>query len=602
MQSNINPVYITPQQPNFQAYPNGQAITSGAQKLEDNTLLKQAQKTQDNPAVLIAGTAGFGAALLWATSLLNKQLQGDYDKTLFGKIEKWGNDVGNKNSVSAVGGFLKNLGSWVNTNIISKSEILNSMKTKPSIGGNMVQGQAAGTLGHISNSIREYMEFYDKQHGTSIFKDIIEKSKKDSHKYVDEMIDIINKNPHVKNEIMNKSLWWMPKFLSKGTTFGELINKVHLTKNYKDLSRPLGAKLSGATFRSLEALSNGMAAGKVAVLLQAFFLAQSLKESIDAPKGDKFKTFAESMASFMAMMLTMGLQLRVFNAAAGLKFIGMKPEDYKKYHSLIERINGAAIDGDKAAYDALKSQLNAIKKEANKNVKLYQKPFKWIGNILSWGRIKETVRPLSNVSKSGSAAGKLGAGLLNSLKLAPYAAKLGFGYVGRFLFIATTVMSLFTDTAVKISHKIFGRPQKSILDKEPDETSSEKQSAETNAPDAAIKSQLEEQLKNSQTQIQPTYNPAIKYQEGNLLTQMRLNQGKLPQTIGSQTLSSNTIPSQSLNSSIPASELKRTYIPSPILGQETVDDPVASRSAQIDAVLRQADLAEAQAQKFLNNI
>ncbi len=595
MQSNISNAYITAQQPNFQAYQNGQAISSGAQKLEDNTLLKQAQKTQDNPAVLIAGTAGFGAALLWATSLLNKQLQGDYDKTVFGKIEKWGDELGKKDSVTKTGNFLRNAGNWINTNIISKSEILNSMKTKPSIGGNMVQGQAAGTLGHISNSIREYMELYDKTHGTTIFKDIIEKSKNDSHKFVDEMIDVINKNPQIKNEVMKKSSWWLPGFMTKGTTFGELINKVHLTKNYKDFSRSLGAKLSGGAFRSIEALSNGMAAGKVAVLLQAFFLAQSMKEAMDAPKGDKFKTFAESMASFMAMMLTMGLQLRAFNAAAGMKFIGMKKEDYDKYHKLIERINGAAKDGDKAAYTALKAELDNIKKAANKNVKFYQKPFKWIGNILSWGRIKETIRPLKSVSKSGSAASKAGLGILNALKSAPYGAKLGLGYVGRFLFIATTVMSLFTDTAVKISHKIFGRPQKSILDKESEEPA--KQTAEQNTNNNDIKTQLEEQLNNSRNQIQPASNPNLKYQEGNLLSQMRANQGKL-NSIGSQSIAS-SVAAQTLDSSTPPAELKRTYIPSPILGPETDVSPAETRSARIDEVFRQADWAEAQAQKFL---
>ena len=52
----------------------------------------------------------------------------------------------------------------------------------------------------------------------------------------------------------------------------------------------------------------------------------------------------------------------------------------------------------------------------------------------------------------------------NAIKMTGYGAKIGAGYVGRFAFIATVVMSLFTDTAVKISHKIYGRPLISILD------------------------------------------------------------------------------------------------------------------------------------------
>ena len=45
--------------------------------------------------------------------------------------------------------------------------------------------------------------------------------------------------------------------------------------------------------------------------------------------------------------------------------------------------------------------------------------------------------------------------------------------------------------------------------------------------------------------------------------------------------------------------LVRTYIPSPILGVENTIAPPMSHTAAIDAVLRQADLAEAQAQKYL---
>lgn len=65
MQSNINSTYFPGQNPNFAAYPNNPQINAGAKKIEDNTLLKQAQKTQDNPAVLIGGTLGFGIPLLW---------------------------------------------------------------------------------------------------------------------------------------------------------------------------------------------------------------------------------------------------------------------------------------------------------------------------------------------------------------------------------------------------------------------------------------------------------------------------------------------------------------------------------------------------------
>lgn len=580
MQSNINSTYFPGQNPNFAAYPNNPQINAGAKKIEDNTLLKQAQKTQDNPAVLIGGALGFGIPLLWASSVLNKQLRGNYDDTFFGKIEQFGDRLGNKPALKSTGTKLAAFNEWFKNNVVNKSEILRSIWTKPSVGGSMAQGQATGTMGHLATSARELMEAYDKAHGTTVFKDILEKTAKDSHKYTKEIFEALKAHPETHAEFFNTSKAWvpMPKFLQKGGTLGEIYNKMRLTQNYKNITNSLGKKLSGGTFRALEALSNGMAGGKLAVALQAFFLAQSLKEGLDAPKGDRFKTFAESMASFMAMMLTMGLQLRVFNKAAGLKNIGMSPENYKKYHETIEKLNAAGKAGDEAAYKTLKAELKNIK---SGKVKFWQKPFKWVGNLLSWGRIKETVRPLKSTNP-----------LKNAIKMTGYGAKIGAGYVGRFAFIATVVMSLFTDTAVKISHKIFGRPQKSILDKEEEPKTDEQANAQQLEE---LKKEIEAEMAAKQTAQAAQQAQNINYKKGDLLTNMQ--KPKAQQPIASQSLAAQSV-AKTENTELP--ELKRTYIPSPILGPEAEISPAESRTARIDAVLRQADLAEAQAQRFFN--
>lgn len=580
MQSNINSTYFPGQNPNFAAYPNNPQINAGAKKIEDNTLLKQAQKTQDNPAVLIGGALGFGIPLLWASSVLNKQLRGNYDDTFFGKIEQFGDRLGNKPVLKSTGTKLAAFNEWFKNNVVNKSEILRSIWTKPSVGGSMAQGQATGTMGHLATSARELMEAYDKAHGTTVFKDILEKTAKDSHKYTKEIFEALKAHPETHAEFFNTSKAWvpMPKFLQKGGTLGEIYNKMRLTQNYKNITNSLGKKLSGGTFRALEALSNGMAGGKLAVALQAFFLAQSLKEGLDAPKGDRFKTFAESMASFMAMMLTMGLQLRVFNKAAGLKNIGMSPENYKKYHETIEKLNAAGKAGDEAAYKTLKAELKNIK---SGKVKFWQKPFKWVGNLLSWGRIKETVRPLKSTNP-----------LKNAIKMTGYGAKIGAGYVGRFAFIATVVMSLFTDTAVKISHKIFGRPQKSILDKEEEPKTDEQANAQQLEE---LKKEIEAEMAAKQTAQAAQQAQNINYKKGDLLTNMQKPRAQQP--IASQSLAAQSV-AKTENTELP--ELKRTYIPSPILGPEAEISPAESRTARIDAVLRQADLAEAQAQRFFN--
>ena len=176
MQSNINSTYYTGQNQNFAAYPNNPQIAAGAKPMEDNTLLKQAQKTQDNPAVLIGGTLGFGIPLLWSSYVLNKQLRGNFDDTFFGKIEKFGDNLGQKPGLKSAGTKLAAANEWFKNNIVNKSEILRSIWTKPSMGGSLAQGQATGTMGHLANSARELMAAYDKAHGTTVFKDILDKS------------------------------------------------------------------------------------------------------------------------------------------------------------------------------------------------------------------------------------------------------------------------------------------------------------------------------------------------------------------------------------------------------------------------------------------
>ena len=173
-----------------------------------------------------------------------------------------------------------------------------------------------------------------------------------------------------------------------------------------------------------------------------------------------------------------------------------------------------------------------------------------------------------------------------------YGAKIGAGYVGRFAFIATVVMSLFTDTAVKISHKIFGRPQKSILDKEEEPKTDEQANAQQLEE---LKKEIEAEMAAKQTAQAAQQAQNINYKKGDLLKKKKKPRAQQP--IASQSLAAQSV-AKTENTELP--ELKRTYIPSPILGPEAEISPAESRTARIDAVLRQADLAEAQAQRFFN--
>lgn len=589
MQQNVNSLYVKNPQQNFQAYQPPQALAEGVKRLEENPMVKQAQSASNNIPALIIGGTGITAGLLSGTSYLNKQLHGEYADTVFGKIESKIDAIAGKPTVSKIGTSISTTLSNFKNKLLNNSEILRSIFTKPSVGGPNVQSQAAGTLGHLATLSREYMTKYDKAHGTAIFKDILEKTAQSPHKYIDELEAAIKAHPSIHKELLNKPSKYLPKFLDANTSFNQILNKIKLVKGYKTMSSTAGQKTAGVLFRSLEALSNGMTGGKLAIIMQAVFIGQSLKEGLDAPKGDRFKKFAESMAGFMAMMMTMGVSMKLYDAVAGMKFIGMSKENYAKYHGLVDQINVAAKEGNKALYESLTAQLKGIKGATK--TRFWQKPFSGIGKLLSWGRLKETVKPLKG-SK------------FYALKMAKYGGKFGLGYAGRFALIGFGVVSLFSTMGMKVSHMIFGKPKESLTDKK------EEAGAQPNNPENAVPGPSLNPGNNPNNpsalinkQSGPVQNPNQSFQPGNLVNGTKPAQVN---AMGSQPLANQPIASQPIgaqkldeNDTEPP-ELERSYIPNPMLGPESDFNPAESRTARIDALMRQADNAEAQAQKFLN--
>ena len=432
---------------------------------------------------------------------------------------------------------------------------------------------------------------------------IIKLGEKDSYKYRKEIIqkieELVSKNPALKDKLLRSNgasmfmpKWLVPKFLREKVTFNEILNKAKLIENYKNYKSPLGAKLSGGLFRSLEAATNGMVGGKLGVLMQALFIGQSLKSAVDAPKGEKVATFMEELVSMMAYTLTMGLQMRALNSVAGLKFIGMSEADYKNYHRAVALAKQAAKSGDARNYYRFKNAIKTYEARANANLKPWQKPVKWFGKLLSIGRVKETVRPLK--SKPKNAAQIPFTGLKNTFKAIPYKLKTVGGFVGRAALIMAVISPVFSNWAVKISHKIFGKPTNSILD-------GMKSDEQANIPPetSSLPGQAPVVPQQTSAQVKP----------GNLVDMMN-NRYRNPasQTVQS-TGTSQQAPAGNLVSQVPigsqsmtpqASAPVRTYMPNPVLGDETFVDPgLQQKYSVINAAILQAEQAEREAQKFL---
>ena len=432
---------------------------------------------------------------------------------------------------------------------------------------------------------------------------IIKLGEKDSYKYRKEIIqkieELVSKNPALKDKLLRSNgasmfmpKWLVPKFLREKVTFNEILNKAKLIENYKNYKSPLGAKLSGGLFRSLEAATNGMVGGKLGVLMQALFIGQSLKSAVDAPKGEKVSTFMEELVSMMAYTLTMGLQMRALNSVAGLKFLGMSEADYKNYHRAVALAKQAAKSGDARNYYRFKNAIKTYEARANANLKPWQKPVKWFGKLLSIGRVKETVRPLK--SKPKNAAQIPFTGLKNTFKAIPYKLKTVGGFVGRAALIMAVISPVFSNWAVKISHKIFGKPTNSILD-------GMKSDEQANIPPetSSLPGQAPVVPQQASAQVKPgNLVDMMNNRYRNPASQTVQSTGTSQQATAGNLVSQVPIASQSMTPQ--ASAPVRTYMPNPVLGDETFVDPgLQQKYNVINAAILQAEQAEREAQKFL---
>ena len=605
MSQNINnipqytPMYLhgknAEQQPNFSA--NTTQVSSKAAVVDSNPILSRAEKAQEgdeNLWVLPAGTLGFGAGLIALTNFMNKSLQEkEYDKTFYHKVETAVDKFGQKPKVSQFIEYLRNKKHSLSLTL-NKSEIWRTLINKHSKGGSMVESQAAGSRGHLATRAIEVIKKYKEANPTYTgFDEILKKAgDKNTHEYYDEIIKAIEKSNIVdKTKVFSNKPWWGLGIINNKASLQEILNKAKLIENYKASGKTIGQKAAGYLLRGTECLTNGMFSGKGAIIFQAFFIAQSLQEAMKAEKGEKVSTFAGSFAELMAMMATMGIQMRIVNSIAGLKNMGMTQDSHKAYQAAMDAVNKAAKAGNKAEYEAQKAIIENIKNTAKKNLKWYQKPIKWIGDLCAYGRLNETIKPLKSKS-IGSIFKNIG-----------YGTKVSVGYVGRVALIMAAIMPLFSKTAKGIAYSIFGKPVKTIEKEKAAESGEEEntqQVQEQNINNQQIVQPQQPQSQINQTQKANQQTVATN-KPGNLLDklQQQYQQPKSNSVIGSQSIAQNTNVSNELKSPEYLAGVRRTYIPNPILGYEAPANPASSRAADIDAIMRQADLAELQAQKFL---
>ena len=579
------------QNPNFSAVTNAASPIADNGVVQNNPLLSAAASTPENPLTFLAAAGISSASLMAINNFINNPLQTkNYDDTFFKKIETFVDKYASNPKAQNILNKLDNFGNSIK-NTANKSEILRTLFNKPGVGGSTVQSQAAGAKGHLANraieTMNKYKKHYKKINGSEFkeFDAILNKAGKESYKYYDEIMNTIKNSSADLKTVMGSRPWWGFGLVKNKVSLQEILNKDLLIKNYKTAGKSLGQKTAGYLMRGIECLTNGMFSGKGQVLIQALMIAQSVNEASKAEKGEKFSTFMASFAELMAFLATMGIQMRIVNHLAGLKHIGMSKENVQKLHEAIEKANQAAKAGNHTEYarqlniiDKLKDVSKKTTTAGNTPIKWYQKPIKAIGNLINFGRIKETIKPLKT-SKFATNMAKI-----------PYGLKIGFGYAGRVALLMAAIIPVFSGIAKKASYAIFGKPTKTL--------EKQKQMEEQSAAQVQDGKPLQpEQTQSSpapQAQQPQTYQQPA--QPGSLYQQLN---NKYNNPAGAQSISSPAQAATTMRTPEQDAGITRSYIPNPILGAENTITPAMNYSAQIDAILRQADFAEAQAQRFL---
>ena len=517
----------------------------------DNIVTQTAKK--DNKGLVFGLGAAYWFVISKIMDVFNKKCadQPNSKKNLIQKTRDLGDNIGKhfkgkfftkiSNTTSKIKGVVKKL--------VSKSAILDAMVNNPAKPKMpMAIMMKGGTLNETAIDVKEMVEAFVKNADGKTFNNknlkilgITEeqfvKINKNPSNYIDDLIEACkkgskhcNKNklddfiqladvntgaaPKLKNLFKNKVLGKkVYNFLfGRKVYWTEGINKLEALKGLKGNApgkTALGKSLPKAMLRTVEGLTNGTAGGKFAIMMQAYVFADATIRAIKAEKGDKGKTFIESIVNDLSYYLLIPTGMGILYGLGGLKYIGMNENQIKEYRTALEAFNKQAAsagfaskaeykDAAKPLKDMLKgstkrSKTDGIGKNILKSLKnLVYKPLKTVGKGVSVGL----------EAKQGYVAKGSGK-LAKSFKNIGYNLKRGAGIPTRFMLYTMLITPPLVKLATKACHLIFGKPKHSILDEDKEAKQAEKQQSMPALVYPAETEQQTTQIQQPQSVIQP---------------------------------------------------------------------------------------------------
>ncbi|MBP3925269.1 hypothetical protein J6E39_08540 [bacterium] len=380
-----------------------------------------------------------------------------------------------------------------------------------------------------------------------------------------------------------------------------------------------------------EGATNRVAGGKLAALIQAWFLAEAIIRTSQAEKGDKISTFMERLTELVAFFAAMPLALKLMHHIGGMQYAGMTAEQIASYRKDLAVFNQKVKDGllkDKELYKAERRALESRLKAGKHNI--FARLAKRVGRVVTVGL--EQIRPYTKHAVESGWKGRI----KDIFRNPKYWFKQGAGYPVRIAAGMLMILPFISKFFVKGSHLIFGKPKNSVLDEGKEDKKAEEK-APTPAEQLAQINQLEQaiqQVRASGQKLTPEQEAQIQQLE------MMIKQAKAelePQIQNQQPQAQQQTPQQPNSAEVPMNDPQnmlskyknlqpqnadpthinkpgepiRTYIPSPepvkILEPERsyVPSPMPASinnsidTSAADSAMQRADIAERMAMQTL---
>lgn len=499
------------------------------------------------------------ASMIYPMNKFNDACKGDFDKSLIGKVSRWAEARGNskfcQSSVfKTIGEKWQFIKKGFMDKVVPKSRLLSAfIKTPTKAESHAVLMMAGGTLTELAADAAQKLEMLHKQTDKELQPELLKKMgvtveeferiTEKSHECPDKIIEVCERLgktdlDHYKHTKVGHIPFTKEKYCSDvipvvghkvldvDVHFSAYANKMKAIRSANKTW--LGKFVPKAMLRTIEGITNGTAGGKIAIGLAAFFIADSIKDAINAPKGEKGSTFAESNIHGLGFYILMPLMIGVMHRFGGLKYLGMDAEQLTKYREKIEVFNKKAQklaeQGTKSAKMQWKVERNKLINElatmrkglvpnkakleitGSKSTKFLKKMFYW--------PIKTFARAMTFGLETPQGFYKAKASFFEKLKMNPLISlKKAAGYPLRFGLVTVVISPFFINPILRLSHMIFGKPTKSVLDdgKEPE--------VKTQPQQPIIRPQQPNQTHPAQSVTMPAqrYSSNEPYQRQNLL-------------------------------------------------------------------------------------